>query len=342
MEKKRGGGYCVPSLRALRCYAVMFGLCLGLPSSAASSCKRKPVIFNFGDSNSDTAGWLAGLGIDVTLPNRRAFFHDVDPKPCQLAGYFVEICIKSKMGENLNTSILSPNLESLGPNFSNGANFAVSGAATIPRDQPFNLGVQLNQFLLFRSRSPRYLDLVSRISGHVNLVGKDGFADALYTIDVGQNDLTAQFSTLPYLQVIGNIPIFIEEIRFAIWSIYQSGGKNFWVHNTGPLGCLPYILVTNAHDALCEELRSHMKNATIVYVDVFMIKYDLITNYTIHGFENSLKACYNNGTVCEESSRHMSWDGIHHTEAVNSFVASRILSANYSTPPITFNFFYNV
>ncbi|KAL3729555.1 hypothetical protein ACJRO7_026650 [Eucalyptus globulus] len=351
MEKKRGGGCCVPSLRALRCYAVMFGLCLGLPSSAASSCKRKPVIFNFGDSNSDTGGWSAGLGIDVTLPNRRTFFHEATGWLCDERLTIDFLC------ESLNTSFLSPYLESLGPNFSNGANFAVSRATTIPRDQPFSLGIQLHQ----------YLDLVSRISGHANLVGKDGFADALYTIDIGQNDLTAQFTNLPYLQVIGNIPIFIEEIRFAIWSIYQSGGKNFWVHNTGQLGCLPYILVTTTHDAsdidelgclrsrndaarefnrllqsLCEELRSKMKNATIVYVDIFAIKYDLIANYTIHGFENPLKACYNNGTVCEESSCHVSWDGIHYTEAANSFVASRILSTNYSTPPVTFNFFCNV
>ncbi|KAK3420698.1 hypothetical protein EUGRSUZ_H03206 [Eucalyptus grandis] len=355
MEKKRGGS-CVPSLRALRCYAVMFGLCLGLPSSAASPCKKKPVIFNFGDSNSDTGGWSAGLGIDVALPNGRTFFHEATGRLCDGRLTIDFLC------ESLNTSFLSPYLESLGPNFSDGANFAVSGAATTPRDQPFSLGVQLRQFLLFRSRSPL---LLSR--GHANLVGEDGFADALYTIDIGQNDLTAQFRTLPYLQVIGNIPTFIEEIRFAIWSIYHSGGKNFWLHNTGPLGCLPGILVAAGHDAsdidelgclrsrndaarefnrrlqsLCEELRTQMKNATIVYVDVFAIKYNLIANYTIHGFENPSKACYNNGTVCEESSRHVSWDGIHYTEAANSFVASRILSANYSTPPITFNFFCNV
>ncbi|KAK3419738.1 hypothetical protein EUGRSUZ_G00419 [Eucalyptus grandis] len=133
--------------------------------SAASPCKRKPVIFNFGDSNSDTGGWSAGLGIDVTLPNRRAFFHEATGRLCDGRLTIDFLC------ESLNTRFLSLYLESLGPNISNGANFAVSRAATIPRNQPFSLSGQLNQFLLFRSRSPL---LLSR--GHANLVGKDGFA----------------------------------------------------------------------------------------------------------------------------------------------------------------------
>lgn len=373
MATTRGEGSFVPSLRTLSYYAVMLGLCLGLPSSAASRCKRKPVLFNFGDSNSDTGGFSAGLGINFTLPAGRAFFHEATGRLCDGRLTIDFLC------ESLNTSFLSPYLESLGPNFSNGANFAVAGAATIPRYQPFSLGVQLRQFLLFRSRSPL---LFSR--GHANLVGEDGFADALYTIDIGQNDLVIQFTTLPYSQVIGNISVFVEEIRFAIWSIYQSGGKNFWVHNTGPLGCLPNILVTTAHDAsdidelgclrshndaarefnrrlqsLCEELRCRMKNATIVYIDVFAIKYDLIANHVEHGFENPLMACCGNGgppynynpnitcgrsgyTVCNEASRHVNWDGVHYTEAANSFVATRILSSNYSTPPVAFDFFCNV
>lgn len=45
-----------------------------IPQLVHSHCKNPPIIFNFGDSNSDTGGLVAGLGIPVKLPNGRTFF----------------------------------------------------------------------------------------------------------------------------------------------------------------------------------------------------------------------------------------------------------------------------
>ena len=36
------------------------------------------------------------------------------------------------------------------------------------------------------------------------------------------------------------------QCKYRVYSIYRHGGKNFWVHNTGPLGCLPQQLATTA------------------------------------------------------------------------------------------------
>ncbi|KAK3194352.1 hypothetical protein Dsin_025662 [Dipteronia sinensis] len=48
-------------------------LCLTFPSYVHSQCRKKPVIFIFGDSNSDTGGSV-GLGLSFGPPNGRTFF----------------------------------------------------------------------------------------------------------------------------------------------------------------------------------------------------------------------------------------------------------------------------
>ena len=55
------------SLSTLSSFAVSSG-------SVNSECKRKAVIFNFGDSNSDTGGFSLGYGIIIGPPTGRAFF----------------------------------------------------------------------------------------------------------------------------------------------------------------------------------------------------------------------------------------------------------------------------
>lgn len=76
-----GGGRRVFLLPALRLQWLLAVLLVVSPSAAAaaaeeeveSQCRRPPVIFNFGDSNSDTGGLQAGLGYVIGPPHGRRF-----------------------------------------------------------------------------------------------------------------------------------------------------------------------------------------------------------------------------------------------------------------------------
>ncbi|PKA63007.1 GDSL esterase/lipase [Apostasia shenzhenica] len=340
--------------------------------AAESACGGgKAVLFNFGDSNSDTGGLSAGLGYIFPLPEGRVFFHRPTGRLCDGRLTLDFLC------ESLNTSYLSPYLESLGSNFSNGANFAIAGAATLPSNNPFSLSIQVLQFLRFKSRS---LELVAQ--GFKDLVNEEGFKKALYMVDIGQNDLSGAFdSNATYDQVVSKIPSIISEIINALKILYGTGGRNFWIHNTGPLGCLPqklslprkddsildpYGCLTPLNNAAKEfntqlstlfyELRSELSEATIVYTDIYSIKHDLIANHTRYGFESPVMVCCGYGgppynynanitcgnpacNVCNEDQKFVSWDGVHYSEAANTIVASRILSTEYSTPKLKFDFF---
>ncbi|XP_068660041.1 GDSL esterase/lipase LIP-4 [Aristolochia californica] len=346
---------------------VAFHLLLLLLTGVESRCLKKPIIFNFGDSNSDTGGLMAGLGYPINLPNGRQFFHRSTGRLSDGRLIIDFLCGSLRM------KYLSPYLEALGSDFSQGANFAIAGSATQPKFQPFSLYIQVLQFLRFKARSIE----LARDSPH--LISGNGFQNALYTFDIGQNDLSAAFSNMSYQQVLQKIPSVLEEIKGAIKMIYDEGGKNFWIHNTGPLGCLPQKLALNNNElkdqqgciksyndaaqafntglrVLCKELRSQLRNATVVYVDIYSIKYDLIANSAKLGFNNPLMACCGYGgppynynvnvtcglppsRACRVGLGYVNWDGVHYTEAASAIVASKILSTNFSDPPLRFDYF---
>nr|GMD92737.1 GDSL esterase/lipase LIP-4-like [Ipomoea batatas] len=214
------------------------------------------------------------------------------------------------------------------------------------------------------------------------MFGEDDFRNAVYLIDIGQNDITDAFKNHSQLEVLEMIPNFIAGINLAIRTMYDVGGRKFWVHNTGPAGCLPLKLATHkvgdpqaefdkagclkslnelAQEfnsqlhKLCEDLRAQLPNTTVVYVDMYTIKYDLISNSPLYGFQNPLMACCGGGgppynanimcgkpgfNVCAEDTNYISWDGVHYTDNANSVFAARVATTNYSTPPVKLESFW--
>ncbi|KAK4783825.1 hypothetical protein SAY86_018193 [Trapa natans] len=349
------------------------------PASALAPCDF-PAIFNFGDSNSDTGGLSAVYG-QAPPPSGETFFGH--PAGRYSDGRLVIDFIAASFG----LPFLSAYLDAVGSNFTHGANFATAGSTIRPQNttfwqygySPISLDVQFNEFYHFRRRSQ-----VARDRGGVYrqlLPEEEVFSKALYTFDIGQNDLTAgYFLNMSTSQVRAYIPDLLRQFSDTVKEVYNEGGRYFWIHNTGPVGCLPYVMdrlpvmqsqidragcsspynevardFNSGVGKVLEQLRKHLPLAAITYVDVYSLKYALISEPKKYGFTQPFRACcghggkynYNKnhgcgskafkdgkevliGKSCEDPLAHVNWDGIHFTEAANKQIFDHIVGGSFS------------
>jgi len=98
-------------------------------------------------------------------------------------------------------------------------------------------------------------------------------------------------------------------MNLVIKKIYDLGARTFWIHNTGPIGCLSFILVNfpsvekdhhgcaKPHNEVAkhfnqklkeavDQLRRDLPLATITYVDMYSVKYSLFSNPEKYGEPN--------------------------------------------------------
>ncbi|XP_038719582.1 esterase-like [Tripterygium wilfordii] len=304
-------------------YVLFLGLvtCIWNPILCLEECDF-PAIFNFGDSNSDTGALSATTLLPPpTLPFGETFFH---MSTGRLSDGRVLIDFISK---SFGLPFLHAYLDSLGANFSHGANFATSGSTIQPPIQafpvpggysPFYLGLQYDQLEEFKLQSQ-----IIRQKGGIfaSLVPKEEyFSKALYTFDIGQNDIgVALFlRNMSIQQVKASIPNFINDFVTNLKDVYKFGGRSFWIHNTGPIGCLTSSLVTSPSaekDSVgcvkpfnevaqyfnfklkeaIRQLRMNFSDAAFTYVDVYSVKYSLFQDPKKYGFEFPLITCCGTG-----------------------------------------------
>ncbi|KAI3911834.1 hypothetical protein MKW92_041896 [Papaver armeniacum] len=277
------------------------------------------------------------------------------------------------MSEELGlTSYLRPYLDSLGlDSFSNGANFATGGSSIKQGGySPFHLDVQVSQFRQFKAR---VIDIDnSTQKGKADLPKPEDFSKALYTFDIGQNDLAFGLGNSSENETLASIPNILDLFSTAVQQLYSEGARVFWVHNTGPFGCLPNsnswyaknpgVLDKNGCviplNKIAQEFNMQLKSkliqlkaslagAAFTYVDAYTAKFNLVNTAKAQGFVDPLDFCCcrekvvvngtEHGGPCANPMEHISWDGTHYTEAANKWVAKFILNGSMSDPPIPIN-----
>ncbi|CAK9179064.1 unnamed protein product [Ilex paraguariensis] len=272
-----------------------------------------PAVFNFGDSNSDTGGLVAGLAERLDPPNGQIYFQKPSGRFCD-GRLIIDFLLDA-----MDMPFLNAYLEAIGaPSFKKGCNFAAAGSTILPATassvSPFSFGIQVAQFLRFKAR---VLELKAKSKKFDKyLPSEDYFAKGLYMFDIGQNDLAGAFYSKTLDQILASIPTILTEFENGIKKLYDQGGRNFWIHNTGPLGCLAQNIAkfgtdpskldelgcVSSHNqasrllnlqlhALCKKLQGQYSDANVTHVDIFTIKSNLIANYSRYGFEQPLMAC---------------------------------------------------
>ncbi|RZC88760.1 hypothetical protein C5167_031132 [Papaver somniferum] len=295
-----------------------------------------PAVFNFGDSNSDTGGMSAAL-YPIGTPNGETFFG----KPSGRASD--GRLIVDFMAEELGLAYLRPYLDSLGlGSFNNGANFATGGSSIVePGYSPFHLDVQISQFRQFKARIIDIVNSTQQEKGKADLPKPEDFSKALYTFDIGQNDLQVGLSRSEG-ETLASITTILEQFSTAV----QEPG------NLDKNGCVISLNVIAQEfnrelKFKLDQLKANLAGAAFTYVDVYAAKYNLINSAKDQGFVDPLDFCccphkvVVNGTVyggpCANPLKHISWDGIHYSEAANQWVAKFILNGSMSDTSIPIN-----
>ncbi|KAM6562325.1 hypothetical protein CsatB_022323 [Cannabis sativa] len=333
LTRRLGGAYSssssLPLRRTLELLTLVFFLAITssvisqfLTNNSLSSTRRSnchfPAIFNFGDSNSDTGGKSAAFH-RLPYPNGETFFHKPSGRYCDGK------VIVDFIAERLGLPYLGAYLDSIGTNFRHGANFATGGSTIQSADvkvfeagfSPISLEIQILQFKQFKARTDElFNDEASSLDLKNSLPRPEDFSKALYTFDIGQNDLHFGLKATGEEQLKASFPKTIGTFAQAIKELYQLGARVFWIHNTGPIGCLPFSVIiyspkpenmdqigcVKSHNEVAKEfntqlhqrvsqLRVQLPDAVITYVDIYSAKYSLISEAKKYGFGNPLEQC---------------------------------------------------
>lgn len=229
----------------------------------------------------------------------------------------------------LKIPLLSPHLQSVGSDFSHGANFAFAGVTTQNNSYPaavsppFYFWIQTKQFEYFKERTLALWKDARKdgvLKSSLKLTTKpEYFQRGLYFTNFGTNDFLVPLLRLGQTieQVQSNISSISNAMVANTEELYKQGARTLMVFNVPPLGCYPAFLATpalrnmstvDAHGCLAslnaavegtnslihsglQGLGNKYPDATIIYADLYRVLQTLIWNGTAYGFKETFKVC---------------------------------------------------
>ncbi|XP_071724810.1 GDSL esterase/lipase At1g29670-like [Rutidosis leptorrhynchoides] len=201
------------------------------------------------------------------------------------------------------------------------------------------------------------------LEAQVNLSSEELLQKYLFVIGSGGNDYTLNY----FLNRQQNVNVTLEDftanltisLSSQIKKLYSLGARKFVLMSLNPLGCSPSVLtgpqrscvpelntaaeLFNSYlKSLVDNLRPQMPGAKLVFVNQYKIIMDIIKHPLSKGFNDTSNACCKvksreeggtgvlcerRGSVCADRRRHVFFDGLHPTEAVNVFIARKAFAS---------------
>lgn len=177
-------------------------------------------------------------------------------------------------------------------------------------------------------------------------------ASALFTINIGSNDLADIIGTLAQGNTATGMAMFssaVQSIGTSLTQLVASGARSFVMPTITDLGLTPEI--TSHGSAALDALASNtvisfnqavngvignlvsMTPGMVVYrPDLFSLLDNAVANPAAYGFTNATDACFTGdvgvaGTVCATPDTYLFWDSRHPNELAHSLIADTVLAA---------------
>lgn len=267
---------------------------------------------------------------------------------------------------------IPPFVQARGQDILRGVNYA-SAAAGIREET----GRQLGGRTSFAGQVRNYQTTVSQV---VQLLGDenqaaDYLSKCIYSVGLGSNDyLNNYFMPLYYNTGRQYTPdqfadVLIQEYSQNIRSLYNYGARKLALIGVGQIGCSPNELAQSSPDgrtcddrinsanrifnarlkSLVDQLNNEFPDARFIYINVYNMFQDLISNPSSYGFRVTNAGCCgvgrNNGqitclplqTPCQNRNEYIFWDAFHPGEAANVVIGRRSYRAQSSADAYPFD-----
>ncbi|MCL7029550.1 hypothetical protein MKW94_010412 [Papaver nudicaule] len=177
-------------------------------------------------------------------------------------------------------------------------------------------------------------------------------AKCLFFVGMGSNDylnnyLLPNYPTSRQYNTQQYATFLVQQYTRQLTTLYNLGARRFIISGVGSLGCIPSILAQSDGEgcsdsvnqliipfntnvkAMMNKLNANLPGAKFIYLDIYKMFQNILTNPRVYGFTEVNKGCCGIGrnkgqitclpfqTPCANRKQYVFWDAFHPTEAVN-------------------------